>query len=182
MDCSLLGSTVHGISQVRILECAAISFSRGFTWPSNQTWVSYFASSDLALLADSLPTESVGKWYIYMEFPNGSVIKESAWNARGWGLIPGSRRSSGEGNDYPLQYFCLENFVDRGAWWASVLGSQRVGHNWVTNIYISVSHNWVTHICMCVCVFIHTYIPLLLFLWKTLMNTPLFFIFFLSVS
>ena len=35
------------------------------------------------------------------------------------GLIPGSGRSPGEGNGYPLQYCCLENPMDKGAWWAS---------------------------------------------------------------
>ena len=43
-------------------------------------------------------------------------------NARDTGLIPGLGRSPGEGNDNPLQYFCLENPVDGGAWWAIVHG------------------------------------------------------------
>ena len=43
------------------------------------------------------------------------------------GLIPGSGRSSGEGNGYPLQYSCLENLMDRGAWWATVC---EVAKNW----------------------------------------------------
>jgi len=38
------------------------------------------------------------------------------------GLIPGSGRSPEEGNDNPLQYSCLENSMDRGAWWATVHG------------------------------------------------------------
>ena len=38
------------------------------------------------------------------------------------GLIPGSERSPGEGNGNPLQYACLENYMDRGAWWATVHG------------------------------------------------------------
>ena len=46
--------------------------------------------------------------------------KESACSAEDLGLIPGSGRSSGEGKDYPLQYSCLENFMDRGVWWATV--------------------------------------------------------------
>ena len=46
--------------------------------------------------------------------------KESACNAGDSGLIPGSRRSPGEGNGNPLQYSCLENPMDRGAWWATV--------------------------------------------------------------
>ena len=48
------------------------------------------------------------------------------------GLIPGSRRSSGEGNGNPLQYSCLENPLDRGAWWLQFMELQRVGNNWVT--------------------------------------------------
>ena len=43
-------------------------------------------------------------------------------------LIPGLRRSSGKGNGYPLQYSCLENSMDRGAWWATVHGIT-VEHN-----------------------------------------------------
>ena len=39
-----------------------------------------------------------------------------------WGLIPGSGRSSGGGDGTPLQYSCLENPMDQGAWWATVLG------------------------------------------------------------
>ena len=51
-------------------------------------------------------------------FPGGSDGKESPCNAGDPGLIPGSGRSRGEGNDYPLQYPCLENSMDREAWWA----------------------------------------------------------------
>ena len=47
--------------------------------------------------------------------PGSSDSKESACNAGESGLIIGLGRSSGEGNDYPLQYSCLENSVDRGA-------------------------------------------------------------------
>ena len=49
-------------------------------------------------------------------FPGGSDGKASACNVGDQGSIPGSRRSSGEGNDNPLQYPCLENPTDRGAW------------------------------------------------------------------
>ena len=52
--------------------------------------------------------------------PGGSDGKESACNTEDPGLIPGSGRSPGEGNGYPLQYFCLENSMDRGAWQATV--------------------------------------------------------------
>ena len=49
-------------------------------------------------------------------FPDGLDDKESARNAGDLGLIIASGRYSGEGNDNPLQYSCLENPVDRGAW------------------------------------------------------------------
>ena len=52
----------------------------------------------------------------------GSDIKESARDAGDWGSIPGSGRSSGEGNGNPLQYSCLENSMGRGAWQAAVHG------------------------------------------------------------
>ena len=53
-----------------------------------------------------------------MGFPCGSAGKESACNAGNLGLIPGLGRSPGVGKDYTLQYSCLENPMDRGAWWA----------------------------------------------------------------
>ena len=54
--------------------------------------------------------------------PSSSGGKESACNAGDPGLIPGSGRSPGEGNGNPLQYSCLENSMDEGAWWATVHG------------------------------------------------------------
>ena len=56
-------------------------------------------------------------------FPGGSVVKNlpaSARDAEDVGLIPGLGRSPGEGRGNPLQYYCLENPMDRGAWWAIV--------------------------------------------------------------
>ena len=56
-------------------------------------------------------------------FPNSSADKESACNEGGYlGSIPGLGRSPGEGHGNPLQSSCLENPMDRGAWWATVLG------------------------------------------------------------
>ena len=57
-----------------------------------------------------------------MGFPGASDGKESACNARDSGSIPGSGRSPGEGNEYPLQYSCLENSMDREAWRLIVTG------------------------------------------------------------
>ena len=58
----------------------------------------------------------------YTGFPCSSVGKESACSAGDQGSIPGLGRSPGEGNGNPLQYRCLENLMDRGAWWAAVHG------------------------------------------------------------
>ena len=65
-------------------------------------------------------------------FPRGSVRKESACSAGDLGSIPGSGRSPGEGNNNPLQFSCLENPMDRGAWWATVHEATRVRHDWET--------------------------------------------------
>ena len=62
------------------------------------------------------------------------VIKNPPTNAGNTGevcLIPGSGRSPGERNGTPLQYSCLENFMGRGACWATIHGST-VGHDWTT--------------------------------------------------
>ena len=60
--------------------------------------------------------------YIKMGFSGSSDDKEFTCNAADLGSIPGIGRFPGEGNGYPLQYSCLENSMDRGAWWAMVHG------------------------------------------------------------
>ena len=55
-------------------------------------------------------------------FHGGLDSKESACSVGDLGLIPSSGRSPGEGTDNPLQYACLENPMDGGAWWATVRG------------------------------------------------------------
>ena len=61
-----------------------------------------------------------------------SVGKESAYSAGDLGSTPGSGRSPGEGNGNPLQYSCLENPMDRGAWRATVHGVTRNRHDLAT--------------------------------------------------
>ena len=58
-----------------------------------------------------------------VDVPGGSDSKASACNAGYPGSIPESGKSPGEGNGNPLQYSCLENFMDGGAWWATVHGA-----------------------------------------------------------
>ena len=61
-----------------------------------------------------------------------TVVKNPPANAGDVSSIPGSGRSLGRGNGNPRQYFCLENPIDRGAWWLQSMGSQRVRHNCMT--------------------------------------------------
>ena len=62
-------------------------------------------------------------------FPSGSVVKKSACNTGDMGSIPGLGRSPGKGNGNPLQYSCLDNFMDRRAWRATIHGFAKAGHD-----------------------------------------------------
>ena len=74
----------------------------------------------------STPPRPSHMWAVVIILPHGvsqgsgSGGKESACNAGDLGLMLWLGRSSGEGNGYPLQYSCLQNSTDRGAWWAKV--------------------------------------------------------------
>ena len=59
---------------------------------------------------------------LQLDFPGGSDGKESACSVGDLGFIPGSGRSLGVGNGNPLQYSCLENSMDKGAWQVTVRG------------------------------------------------------------
>ena len=68
-------------------------------------------------------------------FPGGSVVKNPHANAGDMGgadTIPGSGRSPEKGNGNPIQYSCLENHMDKGAWRQPSMGSQRVEHDLAT--------------------------------------------------
>ena len=71
------------------------------------------------------------KWQstpVFLGFPGGSEDKESTCIVGDLGSIPGLGSCPGGGHGNPLQYSCLENPMDRGAWWATVYGVARVGH------------------------------------------------------
>ena len=64
-------------------------------------------------------------------FPGGTVVKNlpaKAGDARDTSSVPRLERSPGVGNDDSLQYSCLENSMDRGAWWATIHWVAKVGH------------------------------------------------------
>ena len=70
----------------------------------------------------SCPPQKKGSQRNILGFPGGSEVKASTCNVGDLGLIPGSGRSPGKGSGNPLQYSCLENPMDGGAWWATVHG------------------------------------------------------------
>ena len=73
--------------------------------------------------------------------PGGSEVKASACNAGDLGLIPGSRRSPGEGNGNQVQYSCLENPMDGGAWWATVYGVTK-SWTWLSDFIFFLSFHF----------------------------------------
>ena len=64
-------------------------------------------------------TEQVNNRYSHMDFSGGSAVKNPPANAGDMSLVSGSGSSPGEGNGNPLQFSCLENTMDRGAWWVA---------------------------------------------------------------
>ena len=86
------------------------------------------------------------------------MVKESACNVGDLGPIPRWGRSPGGEHGNPLQHSCLENPIDRGAWWATV---QRVGHAWLSTVHI-----WFTNAMLLsgnskvtqLCIYTHTFI------------------------
>ena len=117
MDHSLPGFSVHGILQGRILQWVSMPSSRGSSPPKDQNCVSYPL---LHWQAGSLPLATPGK-------PSGKESTCECRRHKRWeGSIPGSGRSPEVENGNALQYYCLENFTNRGAWW----GHKRVGHDW----------------------------------------------------
>ena len=143
MDCSLLGSSVHGICQARVLEWVATSMS----YPTPREHLSKTPASrgtplnvtgqpgregswrrmDTSISLRCSP-ETIRAWLIcYPPIQKQAslvtqMVKNLACSAGDLGSIPGSGRSPGEGNGNPLQYSCLENPTDRGAWWATAHG------------------------------------------------------------
>ena len=120
MDCSPPGSSVHGILQARVLEWAAVPSSRGSSRRRDWNCISYVSCID---------------GWVLQDFLGGSDGKASVYNAGDLGSIPGLGRFPGDGNGNPLQYSCLENPMDAGAWCRLLsMQSQRVGHGWATSL------------------------------------------------
>ena len=93
--------------------------SKSHTWLSDWT-TRKVAWSRLSVAQDILRNQLLAFISSHLshgrDFPGGSDSKASVYNAGDPDSIPGSGRSPGEGNGNPLQYYCLENPMDRGAW------------------------------------------------------------------
>ena len=87
--------------------------------PMRENWVRSLGREDPLKKAMATHSSILG-------LPGGSDGKESACIAGDLGSIPGLGRSPGEGNGKPLQYSCLENPMDGGAWWATVHGVAKI--------------------------------------------------------
>ena len=153
MNCSPPSSFIHGISQVRILEGVAVSFSRGSSQYRNCTHISCLAGSFFITKPSGEPKDSCQcrrhrrlefnpwvrktpwrrKWQPTRVFlPGKSHVQKSLEGYSSWGCKRVTHNLTAEhacminywhlylligvGNGNPLQYFCLENFKDGGAW------------------------------------------------------------------
>ena len=129
VDCSLPGSSVHGILQARTLEWVAIPFSRGSSWPRNRTWVSCIAGR---FFTDWATRESCSFLNIHPHvFTSSDDFSIQWWNT--YFLL----YLFGEGNGNPLQYSCLENSMDGGAWWATVHSIAK-SQTWLSDFHFCI--------------------------------------------
>ena len=158
VDCSPPGSSVLGILQARILEWLAIPFSRESSWPRDWTRVSctaggFFTSESPRQLRLFLISyycrQCCNEYQVVQKVKN---LPANAENSSEAGSTPGSGRSPGEENGNPLQYFMLENSLDRGAWLSTVLGiaksqtqlkwlSTYTGMEWISLLFLPNCQN-----------------------------------------
>ena len=125
----------------RIFRCEKSIFHRGYLLLMSEIafWLVMFPEVNVFLLIDSVlrywssfhPNQLLSSQW-KTGIPGGSDGKESACNAGDLGSVPGLGRSPGGVHGNPHQYSCLENPMDKGDWPATVIGSQRVRHDWAT--------------------------------------------------
>ena len=136
MDCSPPGSSVHGILQARILEWVTIPLYMGSSQPRDGTGVSYFF-------------HSAGKFFFLLSQqgePKGCVAFLSGNQIPVSSVTGGNSHhytnKAGEGNGIPLQYSCLENPMTEEPGGLQSMGSWRVGHDWVTSLWLFTFMHW----------------------------------------
>ena len=130
--------------------CHKNTFAQHFRSPGQPVWVLLHLVSSLStqgwppdplLILRCLFQASAPDVPHPKSFPRSSGGKDSACNTGDLGSFPRSGRSPGEGNGNPLQYSCLEDPTDRGAWWATVQGVARVRPDLITKPPISQAHH-----------------------------------------
>ena len=116
----------------------SITFSKQF----KKSLPLYFSSGKTHVtLFCRVPSILCRAYHAVLGFPGGSDVKEPTWRAGDLSLVPESGRSPEEENDFPLQYSCLENPMDKGAWQATVHG---VGD--LSPYYVITNVDWVPQI------------------------------------
>ena len=135
MDCSLPGSSVHGIFQARVLEWVAMSFSRRSSWPRNRTQVSHIVGRRFT---SEPPGKSLGTPNLFIFILEMGIIIWIKTDDYHWGITDSMDMG----------------WVDSGSWWwigrpgvLKFIRSQRVGHDWVTEL------NWT---CLILFFFFHS--------------------------
>ena len=127
LDGGALWAAVHGVAEGRI-------------WLSDFTFPFHFHALEKEMATHS----SVLAWRIPgMAEPGGLLSMGLHRVGYDWSdLAAAAVTKHGEGNGTPLQYSCLENPMDGGAWWAAVQGSLRVRHDWATLLSLFTFMNW----------------------------------------
>ena len=127
LDCSPLGSSVHGILQARIVEWVAIPFLRGSSWPKDWIHISHKADRFFTVWATMKPIVKVYHNLILKIWKLGCEL---------FFFLTVPMVCGGEGNGNPLQCSFLENPRDRGTWWAAIYG---VAQSWTWLKWLSSS-------------------------------------------
>ena len=126
-----MGKICSGESASRCVRASDVHFSRAISGSRLNCWVKRVMPSIIV---------------VWVGFPDGSVSKESACSAGDPGFNPWVRKISWRRKWQPIRYSCLENSVDRGAWWAIVHGVARVRHSLATTTTIVI---WVEELTRC---------------------------------
>ena len=134
MDREAWSAVIHGVakSRTRLSDWTELNLCWNFwKWPIFQImleiqWWNLKEHIPVILFyhlskRDRVKEKCLKGWLgVKVGFPGGSGGKESACSEEDLGSVPGSGKSPREGNGNPLQFCCLENAKDRGAWWATV--------------------------------------------------------------
>ena len=144
MDCSLPGSSVHGIPQARILEWGAISFSGASTRPRDWAHISCVSCIVRWILYhcatwEARPSTIASSIFGLLRRSSSEESMCNAGDTRDAGSVPGLGRHPGWRHSNPLRCSWLENPMDRGAWWATL---QSVLKSWTRLKQLS------THACI----------------------------------